>query len=106
VGGDVVTITVEDDAAVKRVLGERLEYETRPGPDETLVVEVDNGGAAIPRIIDTLTREGHEVESVQLARPTLEDVFIKLTGRTIREDEASASEQARNNMRHAARRHG
>jgi ABC-2 type transport system ATP-binding protein len=106
VGGDVVTIAVEDGTAVTRVLSERLDLETRSGADETLVVEVDNGGAAIPRIIDTLTSEGHEVTSVQLARPTLEDVFIKLTGRTIREDEASSAEQARNNMRHAARRHG
>jgi ABC-2 type transport system ATP-binding protein len=106
VGGDVVTIAVENDTAVTRVLAERLDLETRSGADNTLVVEVDNGGAAIPRIIDTLTHEGHEVTSVQLARPTLEDVFIKLTGRTIREDEASSAEQARNNMRHAARRHG
>ena len=106
VGGDVVTLTVEDDAAVTRILGESLELEARAGAEETLVVEVDDGGAAIPRVIDTLTRQGHEVQSVQLARPTLEDVFIKLTGRTIREDEASSAEQARNNMRQAARRHG
>ena len=36
-----------------------------------------------------------EVGTVSLSRPTIEDVFIKLTGRTIREEEVSDRERMR-----------
>jgi len=36
-----------------------------------------------------------EVFSVNLSRPTLEDVFIKLTGHAIREEEAGAKDRLR-----------
>jgi ABC-2 type transport system ATP-binding protein len=106
VGGDVITLSVCDADAVTRALSERLSLDPRPGADDTIVVEAPDGGALIPRVVDALTAEGIELESVQLSRPTLEDVFIKLTGRTIREDEASSSESNRRDMRHMARRHG
>ena len=43
------------------------------------------------------------ITSVNLRRPTLEDVFVKLTGRAIREEEASALDTMRRNVPHAWR---
>ncbi len=46
----------------------------------------------IPRIMDIAHKEGVFVQSVGLHKPTLEDVFLHFTGRTIREQETGKKE--------------
>jgi len=49
-----------------------------------LIVYVNNGNSAIPRILHLLQDEGLNVETVTLSRPSLDDVFLMCTGRTMR----------------------
>jgi len=49
-----------------------------------LVVYVNNGDSAIPRILRLLQNERLNVESVTLSRPSLDDVFLMCTERTMR----------------------
>jgi ABC-2 type transport system ATP-binding protein len=91
VGGDVVTATTGDDAAAVAELLDKL------GVDATIAeggvrVEVDDGAAFVPRMINALSVP---VRSVTIRRPSLDDVFIKLTGRAIRDDEAGATDNLR-----------
>jgi ABC-2 type transport system ATP-binding protein len=91
VGGDVVTITSQrpDDAAdeITNLLG------VTPSRDNgTLRMEVEDGKAFVPRLVRELTAP---VDTVSLRRPSLDDVFLKLTGRAIREEEASAGDRNR-----------
>jgi ABC-2 type transport system ATP-binding protein len=89
VGGDVITLhTSNNERAAARIQREHA-LAPRPGPDGALVVEVEHGEAFIPRLMVSLSdgTEPVDVQSVRLHRPTLEDVFIKLTGRAIREEE-------------------
>jgi ABC-2 type transport system ATP-binding protein len=51
--------------------------------DDALRVYADNGATAIPLILRTLEGAGIEPEMVQLQRPSLDDVFLTKTGRTI-----------------------
>ncbi len=53
--------------------------------DESLALNVEGGEKFIPKLFDALSVE---VLSVSLKRPSLEDVFIDLTGREIRDGEA------------------
>jgi len=71
--------------------------ETRRGPEGQVIIETAKGDQFIPRMINIFADGGDplEVHSVNLRRPTLEDVFIKLTGRAIREEEASGKDQMR-----------
>jgi ABC-2 type transport system ATP-binding protein len=95
VGGDVVTIRTSDNDAARGVLLARHGLEARDGHDDTIVVESENGDRLIPAVLASLGNGngGLEVQSVSLARPTLEDVFLKLTGRTIRDEEARPTER-------------
>jgi ABC-2 type transport system ATP-binding protein len=52
---------------------------------ETIKVITDSPDAIIPEIVSTIVNTGTKLLSVQLSRITLEDVFIMLTGRTLRE---------------------
>jgi len=51
-----------------------------------ILLTVNEGESFIPRVIQTAQRFGVEISSVAMRKPNLEDVFIKLTGREIRDD--------------------
>jgi ABC-2 type transport system ATP-binding protein len=57
--------------------------EARSGGE--LRLSVDIGEAAIPRIMRALENTGIELATIELRRPTLDDVFLTKTGRSLRE---------------------
>ena len=46
-------------------------------------VRVPNGAAALPGLLRELDRAGVPLASVEVRRPTLDDVFLSLTGRSL-----------------------
>jgi hypothetical protein len=56
---------------------------------------VDNGGHRIPEIVKLADETGVVLESVELRKPTLDDVFLTVTGRNIREEEGSIVDMVR-----------
>ncbi len=91
VGGDVVTIaTREPSAAVDQI---RRAFELEPIVDRDHVrIEVADGAAFVPRLVRELTVP---LAAVTLSRPTLDDVFLKLTGKAIRDEGAGEMDQMR-----------
>ncbi len=64
-----------------------------PTDAKTVLVEVANGAADIPPTVRALDEAGIGVESLELVRPTLDDVFVAKTGYHLeQEDEASGQE--------------
>lgn len=92
-GGDVVAFAPSDTETAARILAARG-LQPRPGPDG-LIVEVERGEAFVPELVSLLAAGSVQVRSVGLSRPSLEDVFIKLTGRDIRAEEPDAKEGLR-----------
>jgi ABC-type multidrug transport system ATPase subunit len=56
---------------------------TRPGPDQ-LRLEVRDAESIVGELVTRMTA-AHRLESVRIARPTLDDVFLHHTGRALRE---------------------
>ena len=56
---------------------------------------VDDGGRRIPNIVKLADQVGVTLESVELHKPTLDDVFIATTGRNIRDEQGSFIEMIR-----------
>jgi len=56
---------------------------------------VDDGGHRIPSIVKLADEAGVSLESVELHKPTLDDVFISVTGRNIRDQRGSFMEMIR-----------
>jgi ABC-2 type transport system ATP-binding protein len=101
VGGDIITLRTSDNEAAISRLAEMETIAARRGPEGQVIVETEKGDQFIPHMMSLLA-DGHQapnVHSVNLRRPTLEDVFIKLTGRAIREEEASAKDRMRTRRR-------
>jgi ABC-2 type transport system ATP-binding protein len=64
-----------------------------PKDGRKVLVEVPDGAADIPRVVRALDDAGIAVESLELVRPTLDDVFVEMTGRHLEhEDDREASE--------------
>jgi ABC-2 type transport system ATP-binding protein len=78
VGTDRVTIRTADDQAALAVLGDAVL--TTDG----IVISVEDGEAYVPRLFGTL---GVPITNVSISRPSLDDVFLSYTGRTIRDSE-------------------
>ena len=51
--------------------------------DGELAVYVNDGASAIPSIMHLLSGQGIEVKTISMSRPSLDDVFLKYTGRSI-----------------------
>jgi ABC-2 type transport system ATP-binding protein len=84
VGKDIITVkTDDDDRAIEEI---RLRYQIEARHDaDGLHLEVANGGEFLPAFIKGF---GTKILSVSLRHPSLDDVFIKLTGREMREERA------------------
>ena len=96
-GGDVVTAHTSDNPRAATVLASVPGVQTRTTDDGTLIIETPHGDRVIPTLMDLLRGAAPpiQVESIGLSRPTLEDVFVKLTGHAIRAAEADAAESFR-----------
>jgi ABC-2 type transport system ATP-binding protein len=80
--------------AAERVLAETGKL-LPPTDGRTVLVEVENGAADIPRVVRALDDAGIGVEALELVRPTLDDVFVATTGHHLeKEDKAGASAAA------------
>jgi ABC-2 type transport system ATP-binding protein len=86
VSGDVVSVTVDGDLALaQKVAVEALEPRSSVVEGDRLVLTVERGDVAVPPLIRALDQAGLPLRSVQVHRPTLDDVFLTLTGRSLRE---------------------
>ncbi len=85
VGGDIIQIkTVDDGRALKEI---EAKYNTSVGRDGSgLRFSITDGERFIPEFISTF---GVKIISINWRRPTLDDVFLKLTGHAIRDESAS-----------------
>lgn len=101
VGGDVIYLKTTDNEASRDILRNTMNIEASI-KDGDLFITTFKGDACIPEIIRALT---DRVVSVRLQRPTLNDVFLKLTGKAIREEEAGNMDSIKETVRAYRRRH-
>jgi len=80
IGGDVITIRTREPARVREVVRERLGVEAEQ-VDDGLRIERPRGHEFVPPLIEAAAGL---VDAVSVGRPTLEDVFVRLTGRGYR----------------------
>jgi ABC-2 type transport system ATP-binding protein len=94
VGKDRVQIHTGDDQAAIAALAERFEIEAVVA-EGAVTFGVTSGEEFVPRLFSEL---GQPIRSVNVSRPSLDDVFMSYTGTTIRDAEASGQTDMRRNM--------
>jgi ABC-2 type transport system ATP-binding protein len=85
VGKDIISVGTDDNDKAAEEIRRRYQIEVRQDGNE-LVFEVAKGENFLP---DFIREFGSRVLSIGLRHPSLDDVFLKLTGREIREEGVS-----------------
>ncbi|GAB2507936.1 ATP-binding cassette domain-containing protein [Nocardiopsis aegyptia] len=96
VSGDLVAFTTEDEDAAR--VGARtaenvpsatsVEVVAEPGREPGVRFRVEQGDRVLPDLLRSLDAAGVAPLTVGVQRPTLDDVFLTLTGRSLREEDA------------------
>ncbi|MFC2068632.1 ATP-binding cassette domain-containing protein [Chloroflexota bacterium] len=112
IGGDVITLSpCTNDSKVcekflqdtqEALIGEQFVL-TMQSVSEELTVYVHDAKSATPKIMRILANKGIEVETLSVSHPSLDDVFIKYTGRTIRHQTGTATSYTEMARRHERR---
>jgi ABC-2 type transport system ATP-binding protein len=93
IGGDVVMLSpcvFKDEECKEFIRRSESVLSGKPfvtgtkATDGELAVYVNDGRSAIPSIMQLLASQGIDVKTISMSRPSLDDVFLKYTGRTIR----------------------
>ncbi|WP_433315927.1 ATP-binding cassette domain-containing protein [Micromonospora sp. CA-269861] len=88
IAGDVVLVGLDLAAtpqAAQTLDGEPYVNKLETADEGGLRLYVDEGATAIPQVLRRLDHAGLELRSIELHRPSLDDVFLTKTGRSLRE---------------------
>ena len=88
ISGDVITLKLKSEADAEKVISSTkskdfLNEVKQDGVNAVLYVK--DGAKAIPTLYEMMKSDGVEAESLSLSAPTLDDVFLKQTGRALRD---------------------
>ena len=101
IGGDIIRMKSEEKEELRKEIKEKYNLEAKDGEDDMIQIEVENADTFMPRLFNELDSK---IESIEMRRPTLDDVFLSLTGRMIREEHASGKDVFRDQMKIRGRR--
>ena len=104
-GNDLLTIKAEGSAVLVNALGKETWINEVREHDNAILVSARQGEEKIPAVVGIAQACGVPVTAISIRKPTLEDVFLHFTGKTIREEEVSALEQVKSRVRSRRRVH-
>jgi ABC-2 type transport system ATP-binding protein len=90
VGGDTIVFTFPSEETARDaevLLTEKAHVEEIQVKGNSVHLYARNGENVMPELLRSLDAKNLEVQTVMLSRPSLDDVFLKYTGRSLREDE-------------------
>ena len=90
VGGDVIVVGVKESQPdiSPDIAGVNMVKEVKK-MDNDYRIKTENGEEASPLIMDLIRSKGLHVSKISLSRPTLDEAYLELTGRSLREEETS-----------------
>ncbi|MEM9951438.1 MAG: ATP-binding cassette domain-containing protein [Chloroflexota bacterium] len=102
VGGEAINVTFADgDIAqqaqtVLTTMAERIQIDRT-----TLRLYLNNSAASVPKVVQKLQEANIELETLTLTQPTLDDVFLKVTGQRYDADGEAESENEQSELQPA-----
>jgi ABC-2 type transport system ATP-binding protein len=104
-GGDIINVAIKKDVDITGLI-EKIEHVKEVKKENgSYVIKSENGEVTAPLIIEALRKAGHVVTRLSLTKPTLNEVYLQYTGRSMRDAEESGEALHAKRMLRARRRH-
>jgi ABC-2 type transport system ATP-binding protein len=89
-GRDLIYLeTDNNDAAMQLLKSVAAVRDIKPKTDGFVLLVSEDGTRALPTIIDTLRNQSIEIATINLKKPTMDDVFVFYTGKELRDEGAA-----------------
>ena len=88
-GGDIITLSIQKDEDISGLIGKIEHVKEVKKENGSYIVKSANGEATAPLIIEALRKSGHVVTKLSLTKPTLNEVYLMYTGKSMRDAEES-----------------
>jgi len=89
-GGDIMTLGIkESNVDVSSIIEKVPNVKEVKRQDGVYRIKVKDGEETAPSIIEAVRAKGYAIARLSLTKPTLDEVYLEYTGRTLREEEES-----------------
>ncbi|MCX6742364.1 MAG: ATP-binding cassette domain-containing protein [Candidatus Pacearchaeota archaeon] len=102
IGGEIITVETPNGDKLESLMKNCKWCKSGKRHDGSFTLTVDHADKKIPELVQIANKNKIKINSIVIHKPSLEDVFLHFTGKTIREQEAGAIE----NLRQGRRMHG
>jgi ABC-2 type transport system ATP-binding protein len=87
-GGDILTLSIEKkDADITSLIKTVTKVKEVKQQDNTYRIKVEQGDETAPKILNLLVEKGHRITKLSLTKPTLDEVYLEYTGKSMREEQ-------------------
>ena len=93
-GGDMIEISVDDNVKAKELISEFSAVEKIDMVGQKLRIKTKKGDEVLPLILEICKANKINVKTVALSKPSLDEVFLEYTGRSLRDTKAGFSDKA------------
>jgi ABC-2 type transport system ATP-binding protein len=84
-GGDIITVSIQKDVDITGLV-KKIEHVKEVKKENGMyLIKSENGEVTAPLIIEALRKEGHVVTKLSLTKPTLNEVYLQYTGKSMRD---------------------
>ena len=93
-GGDMIEISVDDNVKAKELISEFSSVEKIDMVGQKLRIKTKKGDEVLPSILEICKANKINVKTVALSKPSLDEVFLEYTGRSLRDTGTGFSDKA------------
>ena len=88
-GGDIITLSVQKDDDISDLIRKIDHVKEVKKENGSYLIKAANGELTTPLIIEALRKNGHVVTKLSLTKPTLNEVYLQYTGKSMRDAQES-----------------
>jgi ABC-2 type transport system ATP-binding protein len=88
-GGDIITLAIQKDEDITELIKKVVHVKEVKKENGSYMIKSSNGELTAPLIIEALRKNNHVVTKLSLTKPTLNEVYLQYTGRSMRDAEES-----------------
>jgi len=88
-GGDIITLSIKENADVSELIRSIDNVKEVKNEDGSYRIKAEYGEVTAPFVIEALRRKGYTVTKLSMTEPTLNEVYLEYTGKSMRDTEES-----------------